>query len=156
MRSAHPGVTVFNAMPLADYISGPLESQRTGTQLLALLAGVAALLAAIGLYGVISFAVAQRTKEIGVRIALGAQTADVLRVVGGQAALLSAVGLVAGLAGAVLVARLVSSMLYGIGAGGLAVFAAAAVTMATIAFAATVVPARRAMLVDPTVALRVD
>ncbi|HWH53423.1 MAG TPA: FtsX-like permease family protein, partial [Gemmatimonadaceae bacterium] len=156
VREVHPGVTVFNAMPLTDYIDGPLESERTGTQLLALLAGVASLLAAIGLYGVISFAVAQRTKEIGVRIALGAQRADVLRVVGGQAALLSGVGLVAGLAGAVLVARLVSSMLYGVGAGGLAVFGAAAAAMAAIALAATVLPARRAMRVDPTVALRVD
>jgi putative ABC transport system permease protein len=124
--------------------------------LLSLLAGVASLLAAIGLYGVISFAVAQRTKEIGVRIALGAQRTDVLRVVGGQAVLLSGFGLVAGLAGAVLVARLVSSMLFGVGAGGLAVFGAAAAAMATIALVATVVPARRAMRVDPTVALRVD
>jgi predicted permease len=156
VREIHPGVTVFNAMPLADYIDGPLESERTGMQLLSLLAGVASLLAAIGLYGVISFAVAQRTKEIGVRIALGAQRTDVLRVVGGQAVLLSGFGLVAGLAGAVLVARLVSSMLFGVGAGGLAVFGAAAAAMATIALVATVVPARRAMRVDPTVALRVD
>jgi predicted permease len=156
VRAAHPGVRVFNGMPLASYIDGPLESERTGTQLLALLAGVASLLAAIGLYGVISFAVAQRTKEIGVRIALGAQTADVLRLVGRQAALLSGIGLAGGLASAILVARLVASMLYGVGAGGLAVFVAAAGAMAGIAFAATVLPARRAMRVDPTVALRVD
>jgi putative ABC transport system permease protein len=125
-------------------------------QLLAILAVVASLLAAIGLYGVISYAMAQRTKEIGVRIALGARTRDVLNVVASHAAALLAFGLVIGLAGAVVLARVLGSMLYGVGAGSVAVFAAAAATMTAIALLATGVPARRAMKVDPLVALRSD
>jgi len=94
----------------------------------------------------------RRAQNVGARRAALSRAVEALE----NRTLLSGVGLVAGLAGAVLVARLLSSMLYGVGAGGLAVFAAAAAAMAGIAFAATIVPARRAMRVDPTVALRVD
>jgi ABC-type antimicrobial peptide transport system permease subunit len=115
-RSMDPTVPVFNAMPLADYIAGPLQGQETAARLLALLAVVASALAAIGLYGVISYAMAQRTKEIGVRIALGAQSRDVLRMVVTQAGTLLLVGLIVGLGGAVAAARVLASMLYSVGA----------------------------------------
>ena len=156
VRTTDPTIPVFNAMPLGEYIAGPLQSQETAARLLALLAGVASLLAAIGLYGVISYAIAQRTKEIGVRIALGAQTSDVLRVVGAQASVLLFAGLIIGIASALAAARALSSMLYGVGVADAAVFGGAATTMALVAIVATSVPARRAIKVDPLVALRAD
>jgi len=99
---------------------------------------------------------AQRTKEIGVRIALGARPGDVLRVVGVQASSLILIGLVLGLGGAVGVARLVSSMLYAVGKGDVPVFAGAAATMIVVAILAVSVPARRAIRIDPLAALRAD
>jgi predicted permease len=156
VRASDPSVPVFNAMPLAEYISAPVQSQQTAARLLALLAALAALLAAVGLYGVVSYAMAQRTKEIGVRIALGAQSRDVLRMVAAQAAALLFIGLIMGLGGAVAVARVVSSMLFAVGTADVTVFAGAAGTMVVIAIVATVMPARRALKVDPLVALRTD
>ena len=156
VRATDPAVPVFNAMPLADFVAGPLQSQQTAAKLLGLLAGVASLLAAIGLYGVISYAMAQRTKEIGVRMALGARTVDVLRMVATQTGALLAVGLLLGLGGAVAVARALASMLYSVGSADVAVFAGAAATMVVITLAAVSVPARRAVRVDPLVALRTD
>ena len=156
VRAIDPTVPVFNAMPLVDYIAGPLQGQEMAARLLALLSGVAAALAAIGLYGVVSYAMAQRTKEIGVRIALGARPGDVLRVVGVQASSLILIGLALGLGGAVGVARLVSSMLYAVGKGDVPVFAGAAATMIVVAILAVSVPARRAIRIDPLAALRAD
>ena len=156
VRATDPTVPVFNAMPLAEYIAGPLQSQETASRLLALLAGIASLLAAIGLYGVISYAMAQRTKEIGVRIALGAQTTDVVRMVAMQAGVLLFAGLAVGVGGALAVARVLSSMLYSVGVGDVVVFAGATLVMTLIAFVATIVPARRAIKVDPVLALRAD
>ena len=156
VRSIDPTVPVFNAMPLARYIEGPVQGQQAATRLLAILAGVASLLAAIGLYGVISYAVTQRTREIGVRVALGAQRGDVFRMVASAAGVLLTGGLIVGLGSALALTRLVSSMLYGVGVGDASVFAAAAVVMAVVALVATSVPARRAMNVDPVVALRAE
>jgi len=156
VRAIDPTVPVFNAMPLVDYIAGPLQGQETASRLLALLSAVAAALAAIGLYGVVSYAMAQRTKEIGVRIALGARPGDVLRVVGVQAVSLILVGLALGLGGAVGVARFVSSMLYAVGKGDVPIFAGAAATMMIVAILAISVPARRAIRIDPLAALRAD
>jgi predicted permease len=156
VRASDPTVPVFNATPLAEYVLGPLQSQQTAARLLASLATIAALLAAIGLYGVISYAMAQRTKEIGVRIALGAQSRDVLGMIARQAGALLFVGLLVGVGGAVAVSRVVSSMLYAVGATDIAVFAGAAATMVVIALFATAMPARRAVRVDPLVALRSD
>ena len=147
---------VYGAMPLADYIGGPLQSQQTATQLLALLAAVSSLLAAIGLYGVIAYAVAQRTKEIGVRIALGAQTADVLRVVASEARGLLVSGLIIGLIAGFGVSRAASSMLYSVSGADTMVFAAAGGIMIVVALIAMAVPTRRAMRIDPLTALRAD
>ena len=151
-----PTVPVFDAMPLTEYIGAPLRTQQTAAQLLAVLAAVALLLAAIGLYGVVAYSVAQRTKEIGVRIALGARPADVFRDIGVQAGALLAGGLLVGLGGAAALARIVSSLLFSMSAGDVTVFAAAAGGMVVIALAATGIPARRAMRIDPVIALRAD
>lgn len=156
VRAADPSVPVFNAMPLADYVSVPLQSQETAARMLALLACIASLLAAVGLYGIVSYTVAQRTKEIGMRIALGARTRDVLRLVGGQTGVMLVAGLAGGLAGGAAIARVLASMLSLSGGDDAAVFGAAAVVMGLIALAATGLPARRASRVDPVIALRTD
>jgi predicted permease len=156
VKSADPAIPAFNAMSLTEYIGAPLRAQQTAAQLLALLAAVALLLAAIGLYGVIAYSVAQRTKEIGVRMALGARPLDVARAVASQASVLLVAGLVIGLGGAAASARIVSSLLFSVSPGEPIVFAAAAAGMVMIALLATGIPARRAMKVDPIVALRMD
>jgi predicted permease len=156
VKSADPAVPAFNAMPLTEYIGAPLRGQETAARLLALLAAVALLLAAIGLYGVIAYSVAQRTKEIGVRMALGARPLDVLRAVASQAGGLLLIGLLIGLSGAAATGRVVSSLLFSVRPGEPVVFVVAAVGMVAIALVATGIPARRAMRVDPIVALRTD
>jgi predicted permease len=156
VKSADPAVPTFNAMSLTEYIGAPLRAQQTAAELLALLAAVALLLAAIGLYGVIAYSVAQRTKEIGVRMALGARPLDVVRAVASQAGALLITGLVVGLCGAAASARIVSSLLFSVSPAEPIVFGAAAVGMIAIALVATGIPARRAMKVDPIVALRTD
>jgi ABC-type antimicrobial peptide transport system permease subunit len=152
--SVDPGVPVFNAMPLTTYIEGPLQGQYAATQLLILLAIIASLLAAIGLYGIVSYAVAQRTKEIGVRVALGAQQQDVLRVVGEQIRGPLFAGVSLGLIASVAAARLVASMLYQVQPADMGVLGAAALAMIVISILATSVPARRALRIPPLVALR--
>jgi predicted permease len=156
VASVDRSVPVYGAMPLAEYIDAPLRSYQTAVRLLGLLAGVSLFLAAIGLYGVVSYSVAQRAKEIGLRVALGARKADVLRVVSTQAAGLLAFGLVIGLAGGLALGRIVSSLLFGVSPADLAIFAAAVGSMTLITIAAVGVPARRAMGVDPAVVLRGD
>ncbi|HEY2855026.1 MAG TPA: ABC transporter permease [Gemmatimonadaceae bacterium] len=154
VRALDPGVPVFNAMPLETYVDGPLEGQHAAMQLLILLALIASLLAAIGLYGIVSYAVTQRTKEIGVRVALGAQHRDVLQVVAAQMGRLLFVGVAIGLAASVAVARLVGSMLYQVPPADFGVFSFATLTMIVISILATSVPARRALRIAPVLALR--
>jgi len=156
VKSADPTVPVFGAMSLTDYIAAPLRGPQAAAQLLVALAGVALFLAAIGLYGVISYSVAQRSREMGVRVALGARPADLLRVVASQAIVLLGAGLVAGLASAAALGRVVSSLLFAVSPFDFPVFFAAAFGMVVIALAATGIPARRAMKVDPIEALRYE
>jgi len=154
VRALDPGIPVFNAMPLESYVDGPLEGQHAAMRLLILLALIASLLAAIGLYGIVSYAVTQRTKEIGVRVALGAQQRDVLQVVAAQMGRLLFLGVAVGLIASIAVARLVGSMLYQVPPADLAVFSFAAFTMIVISILATSVPARRALRIAPVLALR--
>jgi len=156
VRSVDPTVPVYNAMKLATYVDAPMQSHQAATQLLGVLAVISSILAAIGLYGVISYAISQRTKEIGVRIALGAQWGDVLKVVARQAGWLLVGGLFIGFAFAAVTAKLVASMLYGVGAADVTVFAFAGGAMVLVSVAAISVPARRAMMVDPLSALRAE
>jgi putative ABC transport system permease protein len=113
-------------------------------------------LAVVGLYGVMSYAVAQRTHEIGLRMALGAQTRDVLRMVVGQGMVLVAIGLGLGLGGALLLTRLMKSLLFGVSAADPLTYAGIALLLAAVAFLASYLPARRATKVDPMVALRYE
>jgi putative ABC transport system permease protein len=137
---------------LADSHAG----DRFSTVLIASFATVALLLAVLGIYGVMAFLVAQRTHEIGLRIALGAGRFDVLRMVLGEGLRLSAFGLVAGLAGAYLVGRGMQSLLYGVNALDLTAFGVVAAILMGSALLACCIPARRAVSVDPMVALRED
>jgi len=123
---------------------------------LALFAAIALLLAAVGIYGLIAYSVAQRTHEIGVRMALGAARRDVVRMVVGQGAGLAAIGIVLGLAGAFALTRLLETMLFGIGATDVTTFAVAPLGLMLVVLLATLVPAVRATRVSPLVALRYE
>ncbi|HXJ93216.1 MAG TPA: FtsX-like permease family protein, partial [Terriglobia bacterium] len=124
--------------------------------LLGLFAGLALLLAAVGIYGVIAYSVAQRTHELGIRIALGAGRPDLLRMVLGEGLRIALVGVVVGLAGAWALSRFVSSLLYGVRPNDPLTFAAVPLVLILVALLACYIPARRATQVDPMVALRYE
>src|SRR2546430_13747480 len=139
-----------------EYISRSLARPRFLTLLLSIFAGTALLLTAIGIYGVLAYSVAQRTSEIGIRIALGAGKSSIFRLIVGQAMMLVAVSLALGLVRAVAATRLLNSLLFGVGASGPGTFIGIVVLVSTVAFVAAWVPARRATRVDPIIALRAE
>jgi putative ABC transport system permease protein len=124
--------------------------------MLAIFAGIALMLAALGIYGVLAYFVAQRAREIGIRVALGAQTRDVMKMVMKQGMRLTLFGIGIGLIGGFALARLMKSLLFGVSASDPLTFAAVAALLASVAMAACYIPARRAMKVDPVVALRCE
>jgi ABC-type antimicrobial peptide transport system permease subunit len=135
-------------------ISASIAPRRTNTILLVVFGGLAVLLATIGVYAVLSYGVSQRTREIGVRVALGAQRRDVVGMIVGDGARLALLGVVIGLLGAYWLSRFVSSLLYGVSPQDPRVFVGAALGLAAVACAAAWIPARRATRVDPISALR--
>jgi len=151
-----PAQPIFNVRTMDDLVARSLAQREFALVLMLIFAGVALLLATVGIYGVMSYTVAQRTQEIGIRVALGASPAGVLRMVVLDGMRLVAVGLAIGLCGAFAVMRLLSSMLYGVSATDLPTFAAIAAVLAGTALVATIIPARRATRVDPMLALRAD
>jgi len=153
---ADPTIPVTQVRSMSEVLSISFAEQRFNTLLLAIFAGVALLLASVGLYGVLAFTVAQRTREIGIRMALGAQARDVLRLVLRQGLTLSLLGVAAGVCVSLAGTRVLARLLYGVAPTDPATFAAVALVLITVALAASYVPARRAMKVDPMVALRYE
>jgi putative ABC transport system permease protein len=147
---------IFQVRTLDDMRSAGQASQRLVTSLLSSFAGVALLLAAIGIYGVIAFSVGQRTREFGIRMSLGARRLDVMNLVVGKGLLLAGAGIAVGLAGAYALTRLLSSLLYGVNPTDRVTFAAVTTLLAAVAIAASFMPAWRATRVDPVIALRCD
>ena len=149
-------VPVTRVRAMSDLLESSFAGRQFTLALLGAFAVVAVVLAGIGIYGVMAYAVSRRTREIGLRMALGARTQDVVRLVLGQAMTVTLLGVAAGLAGALALRRLVESMLFGVGAGDPATLMAVAAMLAVVALLAGYVPARRAARVDPSVALRAE
>jgi putative ABC transport system permease protein len=139
-----------------DYLSLNAAQPRMNAILLGVFSGVALLIAAIGIYGVLSYSVIQRTREIGLRMALGAQPRNVMRLVIGQGMIVGMIGIVAGLLGGLAMGSAVSSIVYGVPARDPLTFVVVAVVLTAVAFAACIIPARRAASVDPIIALRYE
>jgi predicted permease len=156
VAAAAPEVGVFNFVPLGDEVANSLWQQRLRGWLLGFFSIVALSLAAAGLYGAVAYGVAQRTREIGIRMALGATRASVLRLVLGQGMRAVAIGLVAGIGGALIVSRLLSASLFGVSGNDLASYGVACLLLSATAGIAGLIPARRAAQVNPMEALRTD
>jgi putative ABC transport system permease protein len=154
IRSIDPDLPMAGTETMEQVVQDAHAGDRFSTVLFTSFAGVALLLAVLGIYGVMAFLVAQRTHEIGLRIALGAARVHVLRMVVGEGLRLTALGLVLGLSGAWLVGRAMKSMLYGVEAVDLTAFGVVAAVLVASALLACCVAARRAAWVDPVVALR--
>lgn len=152
--------SIDKALPVTDVESFPaalgqsISQERFRTFLLGSFSAIALVLAAVGIFGVISYSVSQRRHEIGIRMALGAQRRDVLRLILGQGAKLALLGLGVGVAFSLLLTRLMASLLYSVSATDPLTFAAAAIVLLGVAMTACYIPARRAVQVDPMVALR--
>jgi putative ABC transport system permease protein len=151
-----PELPVFSVKTMDEYISATVAAPRFNTTLLVIFASVALILTVVGLYGVMSYSVAQRTNEIGIRMALGAQTRDVLQLIVSQGFKLVLLGLAIGLVGAVALTRVIASLLFGVTAKDPLTFAAVTVLLAFVAFVACYIPARRATRLDPLKALRYE
>jgi putative ABC transport system permease protein len=147
---------VSAVQPMDDYMAESLEQRSFSALLLGIFGGLALLLAAVGIYGVTAYSVSQRTHEIGVRMALGAQRRAVLDLVLGSGLRLALAGIAVGLAASLMATRLISSLLFGVTARDPLTFAAVPAFLAAVALLACYLPARRAMRVDPMVALRYE
>ena len=156
LRSMDAELPVFSVKTMDEYITNSVAGPRFNTTLLSIFAGVALLLTIIGLYGVMSYSVAQRTNEIGIRMALGAEARDVLKLIVKQGLTMVLIGLALGTAGALALTRLLASLLFGITTKDPATFVAIAVLLLLVALLACFVPAWRATKVDPLEALRYE
>ena len=154
VESVDPNVPVHSISSMDQIIARSLAGRLFALELLAVFAAVALILAAIGIYGVMSYSFSQRTHEVGIRVALGAQRLDILRMALGEGMRIVVVGLAAGLVGAAIVTRVFRSMLFEVTPSDPATFVSVAAILAAVAFFACFIPARRATRVDPLVALR--
>jgi putative ABC transport system permease protein len=145
---------IFRIATMQQVVNASVSTQRITLILLGLFSGLALVLAGIGIYGVISYSVAQRSREIGIRMALGAQRGDVMRLVLTQGGKISAAGIAFGSAASLGLTRLMAKLLYSVSAADPATFAVVAFVLALIAMAASYIPARRTLRVDPQIALR--
>jgi putative ABC transport system permease protein len=149
-----PELVIYRARTMEQVLGLHMESERFALTLMGIFGGVALLLAAIGVYGILSYSVSQRTREFGIRMALGATVGAVRRRVLAQGALLAGIGLLTGLVGALWLSQLLRSLLFGVSVTDPAIFTAVTICMALVALAAGYLPARRATRVTPMQALR--
>jgi hypothetical protein len=154
VHRAEPQAPIYGVTALEDRLGSYLDQRRFQTWLLMGFSGVAVLMAAVGIFGLVQFSVATRTQEIGLRMAIGARAGDIFRMVIGEGLTLSLIGVGIGLVGAWALGRAGSSLLFGVTAGDPATFTLVSMLLTTVACGACYVPARRAMAVDPMVALR--
>jgi putative ABC transport system permease protein len=154
VQSVDPSIPVFGARTMDEIMAKYLEQRRFALELLGVFAGAAMLLASIGIYGVMAYTFSQRTNEIGIRMAMGAQPGDILKIAVGEGAMIVVFGLVAGLAGSLVLTRFLQAMLFDVKTTDPITFAGISALLAAVALAACFVPARRATQVDPLVALR--
>ena len=154
VASIAPGIPIYHVSSMQNNISSSLERSRFDMMLLAIFAATALLLSSIGIYGVLSYTVAQRTRDIGIRMTLGATRTQVMRNVLGYGARLTGLGLLAGLGAALVGTRVLASLLYSVRSTDAITFAAVSAVLAGVALLASYIPARRATRVDPMVALR--
>jgi len=156
VRELDPLLAITGVRTMSEMIDASVARPRFTMLLLGVFGVVALVLAAVGIYGIMSHAVKRRTREIGIRMALGARPNDVLRLVVRQGMSLAAIGLVIGIAAALVATQLLKRMLFGVSATDPLTFSVIVVVLAAVAFVASWVPARRAVLTDPTLALRSD
>jgi predicted permease len=156
VREIDPRLPVMGLNTMSEVVADSVATPRFYMVMLAAFAGIALVLAAIGIYGVISFTVAQRSRELGIRIALGASQQRVLAQVLGEGLKLTSVGVAVGLAAAFGLTRLISSMLFGVAPGDAATFGGVAAVLTVVSVMASLVPARRAAAVDPLIAMRAE
>jgi putative ABC transport system permease protein len=154
LREQDADLALADIRTMDEVVSQSVAQRRLMMVMLGIFAGAALLLAAVGIYGVIAYSVTQRTQEIGIRLALGAQQSDVLRMVVGQAAVLAVAGVVIGAMGAVFLTRLMADLLFGVKPFDPLTFAVVAAGLTGVALLASYVPGRRATRVDPVIALR--
>jgi putative ABC transport system permease protein len=156
LRGVDPEIPLNDVATMEDRLSKSIAATRVSVAVLSIFAALAMLLAAIGIYGVLAYAVAQRTREIGIRMALGASAGSVRRLIVRQGMTPALIGVVLGLGGAYYLTRLMEKLLFGVQPGDPATFAMVALFLGVVAFIASVVPASRATRVAPTEALRYD
>ena len=156
LNKIDPGLPIIQPNTMNQIVDESLGQRRLTMTLLGVFAGIALVLAMVGIYGAVAYTVEQRTGEIGVRMALGAQTADVLRLVVRQGMTPVVIGLVLGLAASLALGQLLTAQLYEVSANNPALLAATSVTLAVVALLACLIPARRASLVNPIEALRTE
>jgi predicted permease len=156
VRQMDPREVIYGVQTMDDVLAGSFAARRVSMILLGIFAALALILSCVGIYGVISYVVGQRTHEIGVRMALGAQRRDVMRLVLGEGAKMALAGVAAGIAAALGLTRLMADELFGVTAQDPLTFAAVAVVLTLVALLACYLPARRAVRVDPMVALRYE
>jgi ABC-type antimicrobial peptide transport system permease subunit len=147
---------VYDVRPMEEIVARSIAKQRLTMLLLSVFSGLALILSAVGIYGVISYLTGQRTHEIGVRVALGASSRDVLHLVLGEGLKMTLFGVGIGLAAALGLTRLITKLIYGVNAADPITFAGVALLLTAVALLACFIPARRAMRVDPMMALRYE
>jgi putative ABC transport system permease protein len=154
VKNIDPRIPVFEVRTMDEVITKYLADRRFALELLGVFAGVALLLSSLGIYGVMAYTFSQRTNEIGIRMAMGAQRGDILRIAVGEGAMVVAIGVVSGLAGSAMLTRFLQSMLFDVKRTDPITYAAIGALLAVVTLLACLVPAYRATRVDPLIALR--